>query len=86
MRFLQVNMIHDTVEFGAEMGKFPVCGHTHLSLARECLIGASLSEPHTCDEYASTVCMCIYIYMPYVLPYSSGAEGFQGRTMRTKQG
>ena len=25
--------------------------------------GASLSEPHTYDEYAATVCMCIDIYI-----------------------
>ena len=35
------------------------------------LIGASPSEPHTYDEYAAAVCMCIYIYVPYVMPYSS---------------
>ena len=35
------------------------------------LIGASPSEPHTYNEYAAAVCMCIYIYVPYVMPYSS---------------
>ena len=35
------------------------------------LIGASLSEPHTYVKYATAVCMCIYIYVPYVMPYSS---------------
>ena len=27
------------------------------------IIGASLSEPQTYDEYAATVCMCIYNYI-----------------------
>ena len=35
--FLQVNVIYGMVEFGAEMGEFSVCGHTHLHSARECL-------------------------------------------------
>ena len=39
------------------------------------IIGASLSKPHTYDEYAAAVCMCvyiyIYIYVLYVMPYSS---------------
>ena len=60
------------------------------------MIGASLSKPHTYDEYAAAVCMCIYIYIYIHVPYVtmaaaanlcrlSGVEGFQGR-MRTKQG
>ena len=37
------------------------------------IIGASLSEPHTYDEHTAFVCMCIcmYTYVPYVMPYSS---------------
>ena len=31
------------------------------------IIGASLSEPHTYVKYATAVCMCIYIYVPYVV-------------------
>ena len=35
------------------------------------IIGASRSEPHTGDTNRDFpfICMCIYIYLPYVLPY-----------------
>ena len=39
----------------------------HLPSTIIIIIGASLSEPHTYVKYATAVCMCIYIYVPYVV-------------------
>ena len=41
--------------------------HDAVSICLVLFIGASLSEPHTYVKYATAVCMCIYIYVPYVV-------------------
>ena len=48
-------------------GSPPRCCKHLPSILYYLFIGASLSEPHTFVKYATAVCMCIYIYVPYVV-------------------
>ena len=45
-----------------------ICLVTLIMIICKCIIGASLSEPHTYVKYATAVRMCIYIYI-YIFIY-----------------